>query len=184
MTARNRTRYVAFLRAVNVPGRVFKMAELKRIFEIAGFDEVATFIASGNIVFSTTKPYGPKLEESIEAALHKTLGSKAAALVRTTAEVAAVAGRNPFGRPIPPAGRMFVGFLRERPPPATRRKIAAMSARTDEFKIDGRELYWFCAVPSMQSIGLSGKLEKAVGMATTFRNINTIRRLSEKYPPQ
>ena len=177
------SRYVAFLRAVNVGGRVVKMTELKRIFEKLGFDDVATFIASGNIVFASGIANRPKLEAFIEEALEKTLGYHVAVLLRTTDEIAMVAARNPFGRPVPPGGRLFVGFLRDAPPLATRRKVAAMSAATDDFKVEGRELYWFCGVPSMQSIASGGKLEKAVGMAATFRNINTVRRLAEKYPP-
>ena len=177
------SRYVAFLRAVNVGGRMVKMTELKRIFEKLGFDDVATFIASGNIVFGSAIANRPKLEAFIEKALEKALGYHVAVLIRTPEEIARVAGRNPFGRPVPPGGRMFVGFLRDAPPLATRRKVAAMSVPTDDFKVEGRELYWFCAVPSMQSIASGGKLEKAVGMAATFRNINTVRRLAEKYPP-
>ena len=183
MTTRRTARYVAFLRGVNVPGRIVKMAELKRIFEKLGFDEVATFIASGNVVFSTARPNGPKLEEVIESALKKALGHDVAVLIRTLAEVAQVAVRNPFSKPIPPGGRLFVGFLRAAPGATTRRKVAAMSANTDEFAVRGRELYWLCAVPSMRSISAGGRLEKAVGMATTFRNFNTVRRLAEKYPP-
>lgn len=176
------SRYVAFLRAVNVGGRVVKMTELKRIFEKLGFDDVVSFIASGNIVFSAIANR-PKLEAFIEKALEKALGYHVAVLIRTPEEIAKVAGRNPFGRPVPPGGRLFVGFLREAPPLATRRKVAEMSTATDEFKVEGREIYWFCAVPSVQSIGSGGKLEKAVGLAATFRNINTVRRLAEKYPP-
>ncbi len=44
-------RYVAFLRAVNVGGRIVKMDELRRLFAGAGFADVETFIASGNVIF-------------------------------------------------------------------------------------------------------------------------------------
>ena len=183
MTAKRAARYVALLRGVNVPGRMVKMADLKRIFDELGFDQVATFIASGNIVFGSSRSGDAKLEAFIESGLKKTLGYEVAALIRTPAELADAARRNPFGRPTPPGGRLFVGFLRETPALVTQRKVAAMSGNTDQFKIVGRELYWCCVVPSMKSIGLMAKLEKQVGMPVTFRNINTVRRLAEKYPP-
>ena len=62
------TQYVAFLRAVNVGGRIVKMAELKKIFEAAGLAEVATFIASGNVIFRSPK-VASGLEGQIERAL-------------------------------------------------------------------------------------------------------------------
>ena len=64
------TQYVAFLRAVNVGGRVVKMTELKKIFEGAGLEDVSTFIASGNVIFASAKP-PQKLEPQIQAALQK-----------------------------------------------------------------------------------------------------------------
>jgi uncharacterized protein (DUF1697 family) len=176
-------RYIAFLRAVNVGGRFVRMADLKRLFEKLGFDDVATFIGSGNIIFGSTNNDPAKLEVFIERALEKALGYQVATLLRTLPEVADVAQRDPFGKPIPKGGRLFVGFLRAAPPPAIRRKIAAMSTKTDTFQIQGRELYWLCAVPLMQSIAAGGKLEKTVAMPATFRNVNTVRRLAAKYPP-
>ena len=54
------TKYVAFLRGINV-GRHkrIKMADLKRAFEAAGFHNVATYIASGNVIFRRRKPIPP-----------------------------------------------------------------------------------------------------------------------------
>ena len=48
------TRYIAFLRAINVGGHTVKMAELKRLFEALGFTNVETFIASGNVIFDSS----------------------------------------------------------------------------------------------------------------------------------
>lgn len=175
-------RYIAFLRAVNVGGRVVKMADLKRFFEKLGFDDVATFIASGNVIFGSRMKDSARLETVIERGLQDALGYSVAALVRTPLEVADIAQRDPFGKPVPQGGRLFVGFLRNAPPAATRRKVAVLSTKTDDFTVEGRELYWLCAVPSMQSIMSGARLEKTVGMPATFRNINTVRRLVAKYP--
>ena len=81
------TQYVAFLRAVNVGGRVVKMTELKKIFEGAGLEDVSTFIASGNVIFASAKP-PQKLEPQIQAALQKALGYSVVTMIRSSAEVA------------------------------------------------------------------------------------------------
>ena len=173
-------RYVAFLRAVNVGGRVVKMATLKQIFEDLKLAEVETFIASGNVIF-TSPAEAPRLEARIEQGLQQALGYPVAAFLRTTEEIAAVAERDPFGTPVPPGGRLYVAFLREAPPAAARRKVAALTTPKDGFAVHGRELYWLCAVPSMESIISGATLEKVMGQAT-LRNINTVRRLAAKYP--
>ncbi|MBA3270945.1 MAG: DUF1697 domain-containing protein, partial [Acidobacteria bacterium] len=56
------TQYIAFLRAINVGGHIVKMAELKKVFEAARLDDVATFIASGNVIFSSRARDAAKLE--------------------------------------------------------------------------------------------------------------------------
>ena len=56
-------RYVAFLRAVNVGGRLVKMDELRGLFGEAGLRDVETFIASGNVIFSTTATATAALEQ-------------------------------------------------------------------------------------------------------------------------
>ena len=174
-------RYVAFLRAVNVGGRVVKMAALKRIFEGMRLGEVETFIASGNVIFSSAGDAG-KLETLIEQGLQKALGYPVVTFLRTTKDIAAVAARDPFGTSVPPGGRIYVGFLRDSPPPSLRRKVIELGTPTDTFAIDGRELYWMCATPSRESIISGATLEKVLGQPATLRNVNTVRRLAVKYP--
>ena len=176
-------RYIAFLRAINVGGRVVKMVTLKAIFEKMGFSEVATFIASGNVIFTAKALDGSTLEMSIERALQKALGYPVTTFLRTTDELAAVAARDPFGKPIPDNGRLFVGFLRDAPPAVARKRVAALGTATDDFQVHGRELYWLCATPSMQSIVSGATLEKLLGAPATLRNVNTVRRLVARYPP-
>ena len=60
------TRYVAFLRAINVGGRRVKMHHLRELFESLGFSNVETFIASGNVIFDSPAEDTRKLEQRIE----------------------------------------------------------------------------------------------------------------------
>jgi uncharacterized protein (DUF1697 family) len=174
-------RYVAFLRAINVGGHVVKMTALKKIFETLQLAEVETFIASGNVIFTSPADAG-RLETQIEKGLQQALGYPVGTFLRTTEEIAAVAGGDPFETPMPPGGRIYVAFLRHPPPASARRKIAALATPTDKLAVQGRELYWLCTVPSMQSIISGATLEKVLGQPATLRNVNTVRRLAKKYP--
>src|SRR5437867_13451918 len=63
------TRYAAFLRAINVGGHTIRMVDLKASIQALGFENVETFIASGNVIFDTPDTDEGKLEATIERAL-------------------------------------------------------------------------------------------------------------------
>ncbi len=107
-------RYVAFLRAVNVGGRTVKMDELRALFTEVGLSEVESFIASGNVIFSTSAKATPALEQKIEARLLKALGYEVLVFVRTLTEVAAAAANEPFAaKHVAAAGAHVAAFLEE-----------------------------------------------------------------------
>jgi uncharacterized protein (DUF1697 family) len=93
-----------------------------------------------------------------------------------------VAEHDPFEGPLPPGGRLYVGFLRESPSASARNQVRELTTAKDVLAVHGRELYWRCAVPSMESIISGAVLEKVLGQPATLRNVNTIRRLAAKYP--
>ena len=59
-------KYAAFLRAINVGGHIVKMDRLRTLFEAAGFRGAETFIASGNVVFESSRKSAADLERAIE----------------------------------------------------------------------------------------------------------------------
>ena len=84
------TRYVAFLRGINVGGRNVKKADFIAPFEAAGFTGVETFIASGNVIASTVSRAKPAaLESALEHQLKMALGFDTATFLRSDSEVAA-----------------------------------------------------------------------------------------------
>ena len=116
-------RYVAFLRAINVGGHVVKMNVLREQFEALGFADVETFIASGNVLFSSRAKTVAALERKIEGRLKAALGYEVATFVRTCDEVSAMAAYAPF----PPAMvrtavSVWVGFLAAPMPPAAQKR--------------------------------------------------------------
>src|ERR1700684_3094284 len=108
-------RFIALLRAVNVGGTgKLPMSDLKDICEELGFGRVRTYIASGNVVFSSKKSEGA-IKTALEASLEAYAGKPVGVSVRSPAEMAQVLADNPF--PDAPANRTMAVFL-DRAPPA------------------------------------------------------------------
>jgi uncharacterized protein (DUF1697 family) len=177
------TRYVAFLRAINVGGHVVKMDKLRALFESVGTANVETFIASGNVIFETSRRNAAALELEIEARLQKALGYPVATFVRTIPEVTAVAARFPFApATIEPGGTLFVGFLKDAPGAGVCGAVAALGNPSNEFAVHERELYWLRRDRLMESIGYGKGLEKLLTGPVTVRNVTTIKKIAAKWP--
>jgi uncharacterized protein (DUF1697 family) len=178
------SRYIALLRAINVGGHVVKMEDLRRHFADLGVANVATFIASGNVIFDTPETDAAALERRIERHLRDALGYAVATFLRTPAELAAVAQYQPFPDVVPEGeGGLFVSFLPMPPGEQGRHKVAALCAPTDDFAIHERELYWLCRTRISDSRVSGALLEKTLGLPATLRNVTTVRKLAAKYPP-
>jgi uncharacterized protein (DUF1697 family) len=176
-----RRRYIAFLRAVNVGGRVVKMDRVRELFEKLGFASVATFIASGNVAFETAATDVRAMERRIEKALHTELGYEVETFVRMPAELAGALRHDAFADGME-AHTLSIGFLPDAPSPEVCRAVAEVSTDADDLRVHGRELYWRAHAGMGKSKVKPKQLERALGMPSTMRNVTTIRKLSEKYP--
>jgi uncharacterized protein (DUF1697 family) len=175
-------RFIAFLRAINVGGRVVKMDALKKHFEAMGFSGVETFIASGNVVFSSKGVRG--LDAKIANALDQELGYAVATFVRTVAEVADAAAHAPFAeRDVAACPTYLVGFLSKELDADAEGRLSALATAEDLFHVRGRDFWWLSG-HRQNDPAISGRaLEKALGQPTTLRNVNTVRRMAERYGP-
>ena len=175
-------RLIAFLRAINVGGHVVTMEKLRGIFDALGYSGVETFIASGNVIFSSRARDPGALEPRIERRLQQILGYEVRTFLRTGAEVAAVAGHKAFeDRQLRSAKSLNVGFL-HRPLGATGVKaVMALRTEIDDFHVHGREIYWLCLKHQGESKVSGAVFEKALKIPVTFRGMNTINRLVGRY---
>jgi uncharacterized protein (DUF1697 family) len=177
-------RLFAFLRAINVGGRNIAMAELRRLFEGLGLKEVETFIASGNVVFSSDASDLRSLELAIEDRLRASLGYEVSTFLRTEEELAAITKHDAFKKShLQDAQVLYVGFLVEPPSPAAKKLITAFKSEIDDFEVRGREVYWLCQTKQSDSKFSNARLEKALKTRATWRGLNTLRRLAAKYCP-
>lgn len=176
-------RYVALLRAVNVGGRTVKMDRLCALFEELKLRNVESFIASGNVIFESAAG-ASSLEAKIEKHLEKSLGFAVPTMVRSCVEIAAAANYTPFPKLKPAAGKsgLYVGFLKTEPAAAGIAKVLKFADAVSDFHFHGRELYWYARDRMAVLKVTNTSLERALGVATTFRNVTTVRRLAEKFP--
>jgi uncharacterized protein (DUF1697 family) len=175
-------RYVAFLRAVNVGGRIVKMDELRRLFEDAGLDDVESFIASGNLVFSTRATATAALETKLEGALRKALGYEVPVFVRSTAEVAAAAAHRAFSAAeVADAASHVVAFVRGPLDAAGKKGLAGLESAIDRFVAHGREVYWLSTVRQGESKMTLVKFERAIGQPATMRSMTSAGKLAAKH---
>ena len=178
-------RFIAFLRAINVGGgRTVKMQSLRQIFESLGFFNVATFIASGNVVFETTTKRTETLERKIEKGLKEALGYEVRTFVRGEDELAKIANHRPFpGSKFDETWQSNIIFLADNLNNKLKRGMYALRTKTDEFEVHGREVYWRRRRKQNGALFSTVPLEKILGPAFTVRGANTITRIVSKYCP-
>ncbi|QBM77050.1 DUF1697 domain-containing protein [Sphingomonas sp. AAP5] len=171
-------RWAALLKGVNLNGRKLPMADLKALVEALGYREVATLLASGNVVFGCDETDGTKVEVAIEAALDA-YGLKTGVVVRSAADLQAILAAIPFpeaalARP----NHVVVLFHHDSVPADLLDALPEIYQGRETLIAHGRELY----VDYVDGIGAS-KLPQAMAKLrfprlATARNWNTVVKLT------
>lgn len=161
--------FVALLRAVNVGGTgKLPMTELKAMCEELGFAAVRTYIASGNVVFTSRKTESA-IRTALEKRLHLYAGAPVGVIVRSAAEMAQVLADNPFPKLAP---NHTVAIFLDKAPPSD--ALAGIRGRkNEELRLGRREIY----VHYGAGMGTS-KLVIPAAKSGTARNMNTIATLA------
>ena len=162
--------YVALLRAINVGGTgKLAMSDLHALCEAAGFEHVATYIQSGNVVF-TSRSGMAEVQRRLETALAAKVGKPVGVHLRTPAELASVLERNPF--PDVPGSQVLVLFLDHAPAPGALDDLVIPGRET--VRLSGQEVF----VHFPDGMGRS-KLKIPYAKTATGRNVNTVAKLLE-----
>ncbi len=176
--------YFAFLRGINVGGHRVTMDRLREHVEALGFEHVETFIASGNLIFSSASRDVEALEERIARQLQEALGYEVPTLIRSQSELDSIATFE-LSEPAPTDQSVYVIFLPEAADVELRHSLDDLSTDTDRFEFAGREVYWLIRGKLSESPLFGMGLTKMTGgVLTTMRNMTTIRRLVAKYPTE
>jgi len=175
-------RYVAFLRGINLGKRRLSMATLASIFQKMGHADVATFIASGNVLFSTRSENTATIEAKASSELESALRYGVDVFVRTPDEVTRIAKSKPFPEDGLEGLIIHVGFFHQPLPPDIARKLSAMRTPADQLRVSGREYYWLCRTRTSESKVWTLPEVRALKLPTsTMRNMTSIRKLVAKH---
>ncbi len=174
--AQTSSRYVAFLRGVNVGGRVIKNADLEACFKEMGFADVRVVIQSGNVLFSAPKTPIAKLVATVEAGLTKRFDYPAKVMVVSTQELEAIEEAYPFDSSVA-ADQHYVLFLAK--DVAAEMFKAAPTDKTIEKIAPGKQVvYWTVLKGQTLHTPFAKFLTKAPYRDIhTNRNLNTLRKI-------
>jgi uncharacterized protein (DUF1697 family) len=175
--------YAAFLRGINV-GKAHRVGggELCACFEEIGLRDVATFRASGNVVFDGDAEPAGELASRIEAALEAALGYEVAVFLRTADEMLSIAAQEPFTAAQVDGlkGKPQVSLLAAKPTPAKRRSVLALATDDDALAFGDRELFWLPSGGTMDSELDLKAIGKLLGVMT-MRTKGTVDQMAAKY---
>jgi uncharacterized protein (DUF1697 family) len=163
------TSFVALLRGVNLGKRQLKMEDLRRVAAELGLDDPKTYIASGNLLFGSAKSE-TALKKQLEAALAEHMGARVGVMLRTAAELEAVAKANPFADE---AQNFTVAIFLDEAPGKDALQ-AAKNVDGERMAVGKREIYVHYPRGQGQS-----RLRIPAADTGTARNMNTVAKLAE-----
>jgi uncharacterized protein (DUF1697 family) len=171
------TRQALLLRGVNIgPRNRVPMAELRGALEEAGFEDVGTYVQSGNVVLgSKTKP--EQTARKVERLISERFGLEIAVVVRTRVQLAAVVKRDPLGKVAKDHKRYQVSFLDGPLPAASRRKLEEARVDPEQFVVHGREIYAWHPAGVARSKLWAALAGRGLGVTATARNWTTVTKL-------
>ena len=173
--------HAAFLRGINVGGHRVTNDELRVLVEEAGFRDVTTYRASGNLLLTVEASLRPDpLADELAAVLEDGLGYAVPAFVRAAEDLRAVAGREPFPD-APDSGKAHVGFLREPLSVEELDELRGVLFDTDRVVAVGAELHWHMATGRMMESAMGGReVERLMGDRWTVRTAGTVQRMAAR----
>ncbi len=172
-------RQIVLLRGINIgPRNRVAMPALRELLTDAGFDDVRTYVQSGNVVLSTRRtPKG--VAKACEELIASELGLEIAVVVRTRDELAQVVRRNPLGDVADNPKRYQVSFLDAKPDRKALEKLSAVAVAGERMEAIGREIYAWHPAGVARSKLWAGLAGKGLGVRATARNWTTVTTLLE-----
>lgn len=171
-------RFIALLRGINVGGNtMLKMSDLKACLEKAGFENVVTYINSGNVGLDAEGDEASvvsKFEFAVAAAFDKQIP----VMVREQSEISRIIETNPFAGQFESHKEMHVLFLKDEMPKDKIDELLAAATPPERFSVVGREIYCHLPMGIIDSILGKSFIEKKLKVAVTGRNWRTVEKLA------
>ncbi len=173
--------YVAMLRGINVSGqKIIKMEQLRASFETLGFDQVDTYVQSGNVIFGASKTPLDQLLKKIKGKILSDFGFSVALILRTSEELKKIVDNNPFLKDSETdRSKLHVTFMSQPPSTFNLGKLAGLKSDSDRFHVQGREVYLYCPNGYGRTKLSNTAIEKLLAVEATTRNWRTVITLAE-----
>jgi uncharacterized protein (DUF1697 family) len=170
--------FAALLRGINVGGRNrLPMGALRASLAENGFEDVVTYVQSGNVVFRTRESDPRKVAAHVERQIAESFGLEVSVLVRTHEELAGIAHANPFLADESDPKRLHVVFLDGEPRADALASLDPDRSPPDRFAARGREIYLHLPNGAGRTKLTLDYFERRLGVRGTGRNWNTLLEL-------
>ncbi len=171
--------YIAILRGVNVSGhRMIKMDALRKMFEELDFQNVQTYIQSGNVVFRDKNKNQKEIEKKIHKAIEEKFGFDVPVIVRDYREVKQIISKNPFLQDkTKEVSHLHLTFLSDNPEKERYNKIKVVQYQPDEFYLIDKAIYLYCTNGYSNSKLTNSFWETKLKVNATTRNWKTIKEI-------
>ncbi len=166
--------FVALFSGINVGGnRIVKMAELRSFFEELGFTDVATYVQSGNVVFSAKKGDVASLTKQLEVAFEKKWGFNSRIMVRDAGWLERLVKDNPYPEAAGEPTKLHAYALEREPTEEETKRLADKCTGPESFEIKGDVLYLHAPDGLGKSVfaNLIPRTLKVPGTARNWRSV-------------
>lgn len=173
-------KYAAFLRGINVGGKnMIKMELLREMFSSLGFENVKSYINSGNVIFETAETDDKFLSDQITVAIKSTFSFNINVTTRKMTEVENLVKNNPFAGQFENDKDLHVFFLDEDLPDEKREILLAQANENEMFAIQPRTIFCLLRISILDSIVGKGFIDKKLKVSATARNWRTVNKILE-----
>jgi uncharacterized protein (DUF1697 family) len=170
--------HVLLLRGVNIGStRTIAMPELRDLLAGLGYDNVRTYLRSGNAVLAAPGVPSSELAATVEEELADTFSHRIPVLVRTRDEWARIVDRNPLPEAVVDPAKFLVICLTGPADPAQASRLDPDAFRPDRFRVDGHEIYQWSPNGVSKTKLTTTFWERQLGVIATARNWNTVTAL-------
>ena len=168
--------YISMLRGINVTGHnKISMPDLKNFYESLDFQNVVTYIQSGNVIFDTKLKDLSKLSALIELNIKKSFNLDVSVILRNKIDLKRIISDNPFIKRNEDPSKLHITFLQT--PPYYLNKLSSILIDTDEFIIIDKEIFLFCPNGYGRTKFTNNFFENKLSLTATTRNWNTVNAL-------
>lgn len=173
--------YIALLRGINVSGqKIIKMETLRKVLSEAGFENIRTYIQSGNIIFESKSSDIQKLEKQITDTIETHFGFVVPIIIITPEELKTVIEKNPYAKKnLEDATQPYVSFLSEIPKKEHLDTFKTIDFKGDQFVNIDKTLYLWYDHSAGNSKLSNAIIENKLKLHSTARNWKTVLKLYE-----